>query len=266
MQVCFCALRSPAYDTFIPVACLGIDAETADKTVEERRGALSHTRKNILLDKKHTSPFVSAWAKELEIKNMATKRSRAAMKLNGRFRLITTGTPLENNLGELWNLFRFINPGLLGSIGQFNKRFASPIEKDKRRDVQNRLKNIISPFILRRLKSQVLDELPPRTEINLHVTLSEEEASFYEVLRRRALTALEQSSTEPGNKQIRILAEIMRLRRACCNPSLIEPNIKIQSSKLTVFEEIITELMANNNKVLVLMFFKSSTWTLKRTI
>ncbi len=188
------------------------------------------------------------------IKNMSTKRSRAAMNLKSRFKFITTGTPLENNLGELWNLFNFINPGLLGSISQFNKRFAGPIEKEKDRDSQKRLKKLVSPFILRRLKSQVLDELPPRTEINLQVALSEEETAFYESLRRDALDKLERQDAT-GNRQLQILAEIMRLRRACCNPALIAPGVKIKSSKMAIFEETIKELLANRHKVLVFSQF-----------
>lgn len=200
------------------------------------------------------------------IKNMATKRSRAAMQLKSRFRLITTGTPIENNLGELWNLFRFINPGLLGSIQQFNKRFAIPIEKERRADSLLRLRKIINPFILRRLKSQVLEELPSRTEINLQVNLSDEETAFYEILRRKALTHLEQSAEEPGNKQIKILAEIMRLRRACCNPALVEPNLPFQSSKLALFEEIIDELLANKHKVLVFSQFVDHLAILRKSL
>jgi hypothetical protein len=188
------------------------------------------------------------------IKNMSTKRSRAAMSLKSRFKLITTGTPLENNLGELWNLFRFINPGLLGTISQFNKRYAGPIEKEKDRDSQKRLKKLVSPFILRRLKSQVLDDLPPRTEINLQVALSDEESAFYESLRRDALSKLERQEGT-SNRQIQILAEIMRLRRACCNPALVAPGLKIKSSKMTIFEKTIEELMANRHKVLVFSQF-----------
>ncbi|MFM7324578.1 MAG: SNF2-related protein, partial [Nodosilinea sp.] len=99
------------------------------------------------------------------IKNSATKRSKAAMKLQGGFKLITTGTPIENHLGELWNLFRFINPGLLGSQDQFSERFANAIERQQDAATRNRLKQLIQPFILRRTKNQVLEELPARTEI-----------------------------------------------------------------------------------------------------
>ena len=98
------------------------------------------------------------------------------MALQGDFRMVATGTPLENHLGELWNLFRFINPGLLGTSDQFNLRFAGPIERaqDKRAEAgaRTRLRRLIQPFILRRTKAQVLAELPPRTEIVLPVDLT----------------------------------------------------------------------------------------------
>ena len=81
------------------------------------------------------------------------------MKLQGEFKLITTGTPIENHLGELWNLFRFINPGLLGSRERFNQRFAQAIEKDKDKQARQQLKKLIQPFLLRRTKNQVLTEL-----------------------------------------------------------------------------------------------------------
>ena len=190
------------------------------------------------------------------IKNMSTKRSKAAMNLRGRFKLITTGTPLENNLGELWNLFQFINPGILGSISSFNRHFAVPIERDKKRDVQKRLKKIIGPFILRRLKSQVLDDLPPRTEINYQVDLSPEETTFYESLRREALENLE-TNERNQNHHMLILAGIMRLRQACCNPGIIAPELAIKSSKLAIFEKLIDELLLNRHKVLVFSQFVS---------
>ena len=188
------------------------------------------------------------------IKNAATKRSRAAKRLDARFRLITTGTPIENHLGELWNLFSFINHGLLGLYKQFNRRFGIPIEKQHDRKARLKLKKLIRPFMLRRIKSQVLEELPPRTEINLQVKMSSEERNFYEALRRQAIENIE-GSVEKTGRHLRILAEIMRLRRACCNPRLISTDIDIPSSKLQVFAEITEELLDSNHKALVFSQF-----------
>jgi SNF2 family DNA or RNA helicase len=188
------------------------------------------------------------------IKNIATKRSKAAMALKGDFKLITTGTPIENHLGELWNLFNFINPGLLGSLDQFNRRFINPIVKQQNRTLLRKLKRLISPFILRRIKSQVLEELPPKTEIILQVDLSDEETAFYEAIRRNALDHIENSS-HPGNRQMMILSEIMKLRRACCAPSMVLPDTTLSSSKLQLFETILSELRENNHKALVFSQF-----------
>ncbi len=190
------------------------------------------------------------------IKNRLTKRSKAAMRLEGKFRLITTGTPMENHLGELWNLFRFINPGLLGSAKQFKERFAAPIEKYNDLDRRDQLKQLIRPFILRRLKQDVLKDLPPKTEITLHVERSEAETAFYEALRRKALNELQASQFEhEGQRQIKVLGELMRLRRACCHPQLIQPNIKVGQAKLDALLELVEELLENGHKALIFSQF-----------
>ncbi len=191
------------------------------------------------------------------IKNVAAKRSKAAMALDAGFRLITTGTPIENHLGELWNLFRFINPRLLGSWRRFQERFAVPIERFRDREAADRLRRIIRPFILRRVKSQVLDSLPPKTEITLAVELGDRERAFYESLRRGALERLDSDgeSEAPETKRFRILAEIMRLRRACCSPELIQGGAGIQSAKQEQFRVTLGELVENGHKALVFSQF-----------
>ncbi len=189
------------------------------------------------------------------IKNFITKRSRAAMLLQGKFKMVTTGTPIENHLTELWNLFQFINPGLLGSLNQFNQRFAIPIERGNDPEARKKLKKLINPFILRRLKSQVLEELPERTEILLQVEMEEKEAALYAALRQRALQNLRQTGGPPGKRSLQILAEIMKLRRACCNPRLVLPETDIPSAKLTLFAKLVDELRENGHKALVFSQF-----------
>jgi len=188
------------------------------------------------------------------IKNTATKRSQAAMALRGDFKMIATGTPIENHLGELWNLFRFINPGLLGSLERFTQRFATPIERDDEQ-ARRRLKQLIQPFILRRLKSEVLEALPSRTEILLRVELEAEEAALYEAMRQQALERLAKVDNTDTHKSFQILAEIMRLRRACCHPKLVWPETELSGSKLAVFEEVLDELLENRHKALVFSQF-----------
>lgn len=183
------------------------------------------------------------------IKNAQTKRSQAVMALQANFRVVATGTPLENHLGELWNLFHFINPGLLGSQDSFNSRFTNPIEQGDGA-ARRALKALIQPFILRRLKSQVLDELPARTEITYKVPLSDEEAHLYEALRQEAVSNV--SDSAPGAaRSFRILAEITRLRRFCCHPSLVLPESTLPGSKLQAFTALVEELLENGHRALV---------------
>ncbi|NUN12025.1 MAG: ATP-dependent helicase [Myxococcales bacterium] len=190
------------------------------------------------------------------IKNAVAKRTQAAMALQGDFRVITTGTPVENHLGELWNLFRFINPGLLGSWKKFSTRFAVPIERNNDKTARRKLKTLLGPFILRRTKGQVLQELPSRTEITIQVVPTAEETAFYEALRIRAVSALQKNEgAPPGQKQIQVLAELMRLRRACCNPKLVVPDVSISSSKLQIFLDLVTELLEGSHRALVFSQF-----------
>jgi len=189
------------------------------------------------------------------IKNIATKRAQAVMELNANFRLITTGTPIQNHLGELWSLFNFINPGLLGSLKAFNDRFAIPIEKNNDVIKRHQLKRLIQPFILRRTKNQVLEELPEKTEITINVELSADERAFYEALRRQAIAKIESSEGTLEQNRIQILSEITKLRRACCNPSLVTPEIELDSSKLSAFENIVDELIENKHRALVFSQF-----------
>ena len=190
------------------------------------------------------------------IKNMLAKRTKAALEINADFKIITTGTPVENHLGELWSLFNFLNPGLLGSHSQFNRRFAMAIERNAEVQVENSLRKLLRPFILRRLKSDVLTELPSRTEVTLRVELSENERNIYEVLRREAqnnlLSSVEHS---PGQRMFQMLLDILKLRQACCHPRLVLPESKMSSAKMEAFELLLDELLENRHKALVFSQF-----------
>ena len=192
------------------------------------------------------------------IRNPATKRARTARTLKARFRLVTTGTPIQNNLVDLYSLFGFINPGMLGSLEQYRRNFALPIEKNGDADARARLRRVIAPFVLRRLKAEVLDDLPARTEIILHVEMSADEAALYEALRQRAVEDLETLAHEQvgdGEHKLQILAHLTRLRLACCNPRLVRETSAPGSSKLETFAETLDELLANQHKVLVFSQF-----------
>ena len=186
------------------------------------------------------------------IKNRDTKMSAAAMKLNSSSRLILTGTPVQNYLGELWNLFQFLNPGLLGSFEQFQTKFTGPIENgDKERSSQ--LKRIIQPFILRRTKAEVIDELPDKTDITRAVELSAEETLFYEALRQKA----QESLASEDKVNVNALAQITMLREAACSASLIDKGWAGSQSKISALMEIVPEILSGGNSLLVFSQFTS---------
>jgi superfamily II DNA or RNA helicase len=190
------------------------------------------------------------------IKNHTTKTWTAAMKLKSRKRLALTGTPVQNNLDELWSIFSFLNPGLLGSFKSFTERFSVPVANQTDSPQKTLLRKIIGPFLLRRLKNQVLDELPPKTEIILPVELSEGEMALYEALRQQAIKNIN-SENKQGAAHIQALAELTRLRLACCNPRLIKDAPQLESSKLSAFLLLIEELMQNRHRALVFSQFTS---------
>ncbi len=191
------------------------------------------------------------------IKNASAKRSQAVFDLDAGFRLALSGTPVENRLSELWSIMRFANPGLLGTLARFTERFANPIERSRSREAQHLLRRLIAPFVLRRLKSEVLQELPPRTELNLLIEHESHEASHYEALRRQALAEAGRAlaSGAPGEARLNILAQLTRLRRAACDPRLTTPEIKLPGAKVTAFAELASELVANGHKALVFSQF-----------
>lgn len=189
------------------------------------------------------------------VKNSATQRTKAIKQLNRNITVITTGTPIENHLGELWNLFDIILPGFLGSAAHFRTQFQLPIERDENRTVRNRLRRLISPFILRRTKDEVLTELPPKTEIELKISLSDEESAFYEALRQKAVENIESSIGNENDSRFTILAELMKLRQACCHPSLAGGVFLKHSSKMEVLGEKISELIENGHRALVFSQF-----------
>jgi superfamily II DNA or RNA helicase len=191
------------------------------------------------------------------LKNAATKRVKAIATLQADFRLALTGTPVENRLADLWSIMHLLNPGLLGSSGQFNDRFASAIERQRDDGVRQRLRRLVSPFLLRRTKAQVLPDLPPRTEIIHRVEPGPEERSFLEALRRSALERVASlaADTTSGQAGFQVLAELTRLRRAACDPRLVAPELGFVGAKVQEFEQLAIELVAGRHKALVFSQF-----------
>lgn len=177
------------------------------------------------------------------IKNPQSKTARAAFQLQAQVRVATTGTPIENRLAELWSLFAFLNPGLLGKLAAFRRRY------EEQKSGRSRLRRLVAPFVLRRLKSQVLTELPPRTEITLKVPLGEPELTLYEQLRTQAQQDIEQG------ENFQLLAHLTRLRQACCHPRLILKDSALPSSKLEALFELVEGLSEGHHRALVFSQF-----------
>lgn len=185
------------------------------------------------------------------IKNRGTKMSDAAMALKASSRVILTGTPVQNYLGELWNLFQFLNPGLLGSYESFQRKFIAPIENSEDKDRQAQLKRIIQPFMLRRTKAEVVDELPEKTEIFRTVPMSVAETVAYETMRLEAKNEL-----DADNKlNMNALAAITRLREAACAMSLVKNGWTEEPSKVAAVRELIGDIVSGGNSVLVFSQF-----------
>lgn len=186
------------------------------------------------------------------IKNSHSQTARAAFQVSAsaHCRVATTGTPIENRLVELWSLFRFLNPALLGPLTAFRQRYEKPAGHGLSAG-QLKVKARVRPFLLRRLKSQVLQQLPPRTEIVVRVELSESERALYEALRIEANQDLEEQG-----KRFEVLAHLTRLRQVCCHPRLILPQQEaLTSSKLEAFLELALDLRAGDHQCLVFSQF-----------
>ncbi len=192
------------------------------------------------------------------IKNAQTKTSQAIRRIEADWRIGLSGTPLENHLGELWSLFRTISPGLLGSWDRFRNRFADPIERHKDAERCQSLARLVRPFILRRTKSKVLKELPPRTEITLQAELSKAERLRYEDARLAALTELSGAASDDpkaGQHRIRTLAWLTRLRQLACHPRLVDRSWTKSSAKLDLLMELVEELREGEHRALIFSQF-----------
>lgn len=191
------------------------------------------------------------------LKNAQTQRAKAATRLRAGFRMSLTGTPVENHLGELWSVMNVTVPGLLSTERHFEERFASPIRMGDA-EAARRLRALVRPFMLRRTKPQVLDELPPREEITLRVTPTMDERAFYQALRSRAIERLESVEREGGRARVQALAEIMRLRQSAVDPRLVDPESGPEGSKIRALVKRVVELREEGHRALVFSQFLGS--------
>jgi SNF2 family DNA or RNA helicase len=196
------------------------------------------------------------------IKNPRAKVSSVARALRCDHRLALTGTPVENHLGELWSLFDFAQPGLLGEERKFQRHYRTPIEKEGNGTRAQALAQRVAPFLLRRTKDAVAKDLPPKTEIIETVALEERQRDFYDGIRLASHRQIQELVKQQGlaRSQITILDALLKLRQACCDPRLlaITGNDEIiPSAKMEWLSSALPELIEEGRRVLLFSQFTS---------
>jgi non-specific serine/threonine protein kinase len=187
------------------------------------------------------------------IKNPLSQTAKSARRLDARHRLALSGTPVENSLSELWSLFAFLNPGMLGPYSRYAASFIRPIEKERNKTRLAVLHDLTHPCILRRTKGQVAKELPAKTEMIIKVPLLPRQRTLYEMTRDACYASIMRAIDSQGLEQSRlhVLQALTRLRQICCHPRLVDPSFKGDSGKFETFDELVENVVAEKHKALV---------------
>jgi len=196
------------------------------------------------------------------IKNPTAKMTQAACALQAGQRMCLTGTPVENHLGEAWSLFTFLMPGLLGDHKSFTKHYRTPIERDDDTERKDLLAKRLRPFVLRRLKTEVAKELPPKTEMIRRVTLADDQRDLYEAVRHVMNDKVrdEIAAKGLGRSHIVILDALLKLRQTCCDPRLVKLEAAKKVTDSAKLEELMTmlpTLIEEGRKILLFSQFTS---------
>ncbi len=196
------------------------------------------------------------------IKNPRAAARDAAREITAEHRLCLSGTPVENHLGDLWSLFDFLMPGLLGSAAEFQAGYRAPIEQEKNEAQMQALRRAVTPFILRRTKDEVATDLPPKTMLVRPVRLRGDQRQLYESIRVAAHADVRRVVRTKGmaGSTIAILDALMKLRQVCCDPRLVSVTSArrvVESAKLEFFFGLLTESLAEQRRVLVFSQFTS---------
>lgn len=185
------------------------------------------------------------------IKNQGTQVAKAVRVIDSSFRMALTGTPIENRLSELWSIFDYIMPGFLYNYTHFREKYESPVVTNHDEEVMERLRSMVHPFILRRLKKDVLKDLPDKIEENISIHLEGEQRKVYDAYAERLRLYLDkQSDEEYHQRKLEILAELTKLRQICCGPELFLENYKGHNAKMQACMELIRQAIDGGHKVL----------------
>lgn len=201
------------------------------------------------------------------IKNPQTAAAKTVKAINAKQRFALTGTPIENRLSELWSIFDYLMPGLLGSYQQFRKQYEGPIIKNQDEQAQDDLKRLVQPFMLRRLKQDVLNDLPMKNEQVFLTPMVGKQESLYQARAQRLIRQIQkQNDEEFQQNKLAVLAEITRLRELCCSPQLLDRRYSGPSGKIKATMNLIKDEMADNHKILLFSQFTSALAILKEKL
>ncbi|MCR5623659.1 MAG: DEAD/DEAH box helicase [Lachnospiraceae bacterium] len=190
------------------------------------------------------------------IKNPQTGAAKSVKVIKSKHRIALTGTPIENRLSELWSIFDYLMPGYLYNYEEFKENFESPIVKNQDEAASEKLKKMVSPFVLRRLKKDVLKDLPDKIQETRHTSFEKTQRELYDAQVTHMKQMLsEQSEAEYKKNKIQILSEIMRLRQICCDPEMFVDNYKGGSAKKEMLMELISDAIEGNHKMLIFSQF-----------
>lgn len=190
------------------------------------------------------------------IKNQQSVTAKTVKVIKAHHKLALTGTPIENKLSELWSIFDYLMPGFLGSYPDFRKKYELPIVKEQDKEAEDQLANMIIPFILRRLKKDVLRDLPDKDEEIVPVKMNKKQADLYNMQTQKIIAQLNGQGDEDFKRsRFQILAQITKLREICCDPHLLYENYHGKSNKLIATIELIKNNLANGHKILLFSQF-----------
>ncbi len=201
------------------------------------------------------------------IKNHSTQAARSVKAVRSRFRLALTGTPVENRLSELWSIFDFVMPGFLFSYSRFREEMEAPIMNKGDEEASESLQKMIRPFVMRRLKKDVLSDLPDKIEKNMYAAMEGEQKELYAAHVQRLLYSLSgQTEKEYASNRIQVLAELTKLRQICCDPGLLFEGYRGGSAKMQLCLELIRNACEGGHKVLLFSQFTSMLERLKEAM
>ncbi|GFI41223.1 RNA polymerase-associated protein RapA [Thomasclavelia cocleata] len=251
------------FSTDLNVLCISGSLENRKKSIEQINNynviitSYDYLRRDYNLYKDYCFEYIILDEAQY-IKNQATKNAKAVKELNGIHHFALTGTPIENSLAELWSIFDFLMPNYLFNYHYFKEHFERPIVRDEDKDVQHRLKKMVEPFILRRTKQDVLDELPDKIENNIKIAFSKNEEKLYIANLSQINNKLKTTLDVKQIDKFQILSMMTRLRQLCCEPRILYNEIQEPSSKMKACLDIIRKAKENNQKVLLFSSFTTS--------